>query len=482
MPTRKPDGTEDEAVTPETEGREPEAELVPPDEEPLPPAGAESVRDADASVPGQAPAPETVTVDEQPEPSLDPAVTAEASPGSTPPPTPEQPAEYDSHEEGHDEGGMSFAAWTLTALLLLLGGAALGIWGAPRLAPHLPSGLAPVAEWLAPGARQAETALAALEAQVDERLGGVDARLADLSSAGDVDSRIASATGELEARLRGEIEGLRQQLGQADGAEVRQRLGRLESSIEGQAAELANLKEQLADGAGQLSAEAVEQIDVYRAELDGLRGEVGALQDRVGSLAARIDEVAATADRQIETAQQRVAEIQSQADTALSAKAVEADLALIRAAVASGQPFAEPVQRLAASGVALPEGLDAAAASGVATMAALRERFPDAAHAAIRASIVASAGDGIMARSRAFLEAQVASRSLTPKEGTSPDAVLSRMEDRLRNDDLKGALAEAGNLPSEAAEAMADWLDAARRRVAAVEAVATLGTTAPTTN
>ena len=64
----------------------------------------------------------------------------------------------------------------------------------------------------------------------------------------------------------------------------------------------------------------------------------------------------------------------------------------------------------------------------------------------------------------------------------NPDAVLSRMEDRLRNDDLKGALAEAGSLPSEAAAAMADWLEAARRRAAAVEAVASLDAAAPATN
>jgi hypothetical protein len=59
-----------------------------------------------------------------------------------------------------------------------------------------------------------------------------------------------------------------------------------------------------------------------------------------------------------------------------------------------------------------------------------------------------------MSRSRAFFTAQVASRSLTPKQGMDPDAVLSRMEDHLRNDDLAGALAEAQGLPSEAAAAM----------------------------
>ena len=122
----------------------------------------------------------------------------------------------------------------------------------------------------------------------------------------------------------------------------------------------------------------------------------------------------------------------------------------------------------------MPEGLTAAAPSGVLTLAALRDSFPDAAHTAIRASILAGAGDGLIARGRAFLEAQVASRSLTPRPGVGPDAVLSRMEDRLRKDDLDGALAEAAALPSEAAGAMDGWLAAARLRAGAVAGLAAL--------
>ena len=130
----------------------------------------------------------------------------------------------------------------------------------------------------------------------------------------------------------------------------------------------------------------------------------------------------------------------------------------------------------------MPAGLAAAAPTGIATLAQLRDRFPDAAHDAIRASIIASAGDGVIARSRAFLEAQMASRSLTPKPGMAPDAVLSRMEERLRHDDLDGALAEADELPSEAAGAMADWLGAARLRVGAVEGLAELDRAPAATN
>ena len=95
---------------------------------------------------------------------------------------------------------------------------------------------------------------------------------------------------------------------------------------------------------------------------------------------------------------------------------------------------------------------------------------------------MASAGEGLLGRSNAYLRAQVASRSLTPQEGLSPDAVLSRMEDDLRHDDLAGALTEADDLPSEAAAAMSGWLDEARRRLAAEEGLDALNSALPANN
>jgi len=275
-------------------------------------------------------------------------------------------------------------------------------------------------------------------------------------------------------------------VGKLEGAGTRQQLDRLEAAIAGQVAELATLKDQLAGttaATGQLSEEAVQRIDVYRAELDGLRAEMGTLQDKVSGLAADLDEVAANADREIATAQTRVGEIQTQAATALGAAETDAALALVRAAVASGQPFAAPLAKLREQpGVSVPEGLAAAATSGVPTLAQLRDSYPDAAHAAIRASIMAGAGDGVLARSRAFLQAQVASRSLTPKPGMTPDAVLSRMEDRLRRDDLQGVLDESAALPSEAASAMSAWLASAKLRLGAEEGLAALNSAAPASN
>ncbi len=473
MPKRRADATEDDPVTPETGGagdeiRSDATEGAP---DPLPTAGAESEPAVQPEPPVETV--ETVTVDEA---AAEPA--PEAAPAPEPGPVPAAAeAREDLAEEHHEEEGMSLAARLLTVLLLLIAGAALGIWGAPRLAPLLPSGLAPVADWLTPGRSDAEAEIAALRERVEGQIGGVETRLAELKPADDIDARIASAVGASDAKLSAEIGALQEALKTNDGADVRQRLDRLDSTLQGQAAELGTLKDQLSgatEASGQLNDEAVQKIDVYRGEVDGLRAEMGTLGDKVAALATRIDEVAAEADRQIQTAQSKVGEVQAQANTALSAAETDADIALIRAAVASGQPFADSLDRLKTH-EAVPEGLAAAAPGGVETMAELRDSYPDAAHAAIRASILASAGDGVMARSRAYLAAQVASRSLTPQQGMGTDAVLSRMEEHLRQDDLKGVLDEAQDLPSEAAAAMSGWLDAARLRADAVTALATLG-------
>jgi hypothetical protein len=503
MPKRKSDATEGEAVTPEARG--PEAEPAPEAAPggPMPPAGAESEPGdvpAPPEVAGTEPAP-AVPVEPIGEP-IPPAGAESETPvtdtGASAPVTPDveapvvardalpERAEEEATEVHDEEAGPSLAARALTFLVLLLVGAALGIWAAPRIAPHLPSGMQPVADWLTPGRATTEAELAALQTRIDEGLGGVDARVGALESAPDPGAGIASAVGELESRLSGEIATLRESIPQ-DGVALRQQVSRLESSLQGQSAELATLKDQLSGATaatGQLSQEAVDQINVYKADIEGLRAEMGTLRDQVSALAARIDEVAADADRQIATAQSRVDEIRSEAETAVGAATVEADIAQIRAAIAGGRPFAEPLDRLkTVPDMTVPAGLEAAAASGVATIAELRDSFPDAAHAAIRASILAASSDqGILSRSRAFLSAQVASRSLTPKEGDAPDAVLSRMEDDLRRDDLAAALAEAERLPSEAAAAMSDWLAAARLRANAVGALAEVSASVPATN
>jgi hypothetical protein len=65
-------------------------------------------------------------------------------------------------------------------------------------------------------------------------------------------------------------------------------------------------------------------------------------------------------------------------------------------------------------------------------------------------------------------------RSLTPRAGDSPDAILSRAEAAVGAGDLAGAIAELNTLPPAAQAAMADWIKAATARHAVVEAAATM--------
>jgi hypothetical protein len=390
--------------------------------------------------------------------------------------------EYEVHEEEHRS---SFAARALTFLILLIAGAALGIWGAPKLAPMLPSGLSPVAEWLTPGVAETEERMAALEANLQGDIANLQGDLSELREqvqsgpdAAAIDARIAAQAAETEARLNDAVTQLRDQLAALDPEALRQRVSSIESTVAGQQAELASIGDQIAGGAAAGSAageQTQEQIDLYRAEVEGLRAEVSQVQEQVAGLEQRLDEISAAADRRVEEAEAEAAEVQQQAETQLSQAGLEANMALVRAALNAGQPYTEPLERIAAQPeITVPKGLSAAADTGAPPIAQLRDRFPDAAHDAIRASIMASAGDGVLARSRAFLEAQIASRSLTPQPGLSPDAVLSRMEAALRQGDLQAALAEADSLPEEAKAAMQDWLAGARLRAGAEDGLAAL--------
>jgi hypothetical protein len=387
------------------------------------------------------------------------------------------------YAQAEPEQGSSFASKALTFLVVLLGGAALGIWAAPKVAPMLPSGMAPVASWLTPGQSAVEDRVALLQSRVEEEVGGLATRLADVPDAAAIEASARNAISEAEERLEARITAVEETVAGSDLTDTRQRLARVEAGLEGQLAELASLKDQIAAGGGEMSAEAAASLDLYRAEIEGLRAEMGTLGGTVEALGTRVDTVAAEADERVAAAEATVETVEAEAQAAIDVSDAEAKLAAIEAAIVAGEPFAAPLDDLAArTGTTPPEPLAAAAPSGVVTAAALRERFPDAAYAAIRASIMAAAGEGVVERSRAYLEAQVASRSLTPQPGLTPDAVLSRVEDALKRDDLDAALAEADALPSEAAAAMDDWLSAARQRAGALTGLAELSASLATLN
>lgn len=235
----------------------------------------------------------------------------------------------------------------------------------------------------------------------------------------------------------------------------------------------------------QLETNLNETRDELIAKIDGIEippatgsgsapasGDIAALREIIESQNAKIAEIAAQAQEQMNSTQATVAQLE--ADAVAEAKAAEARSALgrIQASLQTGDGFEAALADLqAASDAEVAPALVAAASSGVSSVAALSDSFPDYARAALAAA--RSSDDGTTdtgGRLAAFIARQTGARSVEPREGSDPDAVLSRAEAAVRNGALTDAFAEIETLPEPARVELADWIAQAQARVNAVAA------------
>lgn len=257
----------------------------------------------------------------------------------------------------------------------------------------------------------------------------------------------------------------------------------------------------------------VQDVEPLRAEIQRQAQEITALRDRIGALAipnlapleqrvnsleqgtqtadlqAQIDELRSqigngqiSSDLQaaVDQTKQQLADARAEAEN-LQKQAAEtaraATLAAARTRIAgaldSGTAYNAALQDLRDANVEVPQPL-ADGADGVPSLAALRADFPEAARAALQASLRAEDNAGIGSQFGAFLRAQTGARSLEPREGNGPDAILSRAEAAVNAGDLQRALDEIGNLSLEGQAALSEWRARAEQRIAAVEALAQL--------
>ncbi len=369
--------------------------------------------------------------------------------------------DIEDHEDEHTEG---LASKTLKGLALLAVGGAAALWAGPKIAPVLPSGMAPVAEWLTPGLTQAEQKIAMLETEVAERLDAIPQGITQA----EVEAMIAQALGGATTDIDAKITALSDQLSATDSSDIESRIAALETEVGGLRAELSSLTQQISEATltgGEINADTLSQIATYKAALDGLKAEVAQLAAQNGTLAQKIDEVAATAERQVSEAAAQASAAQQTVAEQQRTSAVTSALDAIGIALAAGEPFGGALATLADAGIDVPEVLTENA-DGVATLSELRAGFPQAAHAAIRAAAEAKSGGGLVSTFGGFLKSQVATRALTPQEGDSANAIQSRAEAALKAGDLATALAELSALPAPSAE-MDAWIARAETRLKA---------------
>lgn len=234
--------------------------------------------------------------------------------------------------------------------------------------------------------------------------------------------------------------------------------------IEQQAMRIDALEEQLAaqpdaadapDLASQL-AELQQRLDAQQTALDELAARPAFDPEAAQALQQQIETAAAEAEERLAAAQAEAQTLQDAAAASTRRAEAVAAIAALQSALDQGVTPDEAREALAAAGLDAPEAL----ATPVPSLTELQAEFPEAARAALRAGLRAESAGGQGNLVTNFLRAQTGARSVAPREGDDPDAVLSRANAQVEGGAIAPALEELAALPEAArtAPAMAAWL------------------------
>ena len=220
-------------------------------------------------------------------------------------------------------------------------------------------------------------------------------------------------------------------------------------------------------------ASQLENFDKRLAALEESTIESAIPDELVAQYQGEVKRLKETLEAQRESLQKFMAET-AEATNEVTQRAKETVargiLAQIRAAIDAGGPFDTAIKEFDEQvGHALPNQLRSLAQEGVQTYQELRDSFAEAARSALNAARdELNESEGFMGIGN-YLRQQFQARSVTPKMGDDADAVLSRVEQELRENDLTGALNELDALPDAARDQMQPWIDQARERQDALE-------------
>lgn len=395
----------------------------------------------------------------QPEPAAEPEpapLMFEAPENPLPPPPQETRAPGKAPEHEMKEPAAPPAPVRRSPLWPVLGGvvaAGLGF----GLAQVVPQG------WPLAGIEGLESRVAAQDARLgslSSELAAAQSAIAALPEPADISMPDLEPLADRLASVEGRLANL-----PAPPADPSARLDRIE-------ARLTVLEELPPPSEGQNGADPAALLALQR-DLAGLRDELEAQKAAQAQIAADMAEAAAAARLALAEAETEAARLRAEAEASARDALTRAAMGRVLAALDSGAPLAAPLDELVAGGQTVPEEL-LAAAEGVPTLAELRASFEEPARAALDASLRADESGDITDRLGNFLRSATGVRSLTPREGDDPDAILSRAEAAVAAGDIPAALTEISALPEPGQAAMSAWVAQAEMRLRATEAAAAL--------
>lgn len=281
-----------------------------------------------------------------------------------------------------------------------------------------------------------------------------------------------------QSALQSQIEGLQSQIealpAPADTASLETQISGVADSVQTLTGQMAALnvstKDQLSsmtDRMDALERQPNEDGTLTDTALAAFEADMQALRDQLSTQETDLQSM-------VEATRAEAIAIEENAVATAKRATARTVLAQVQTAIDSGAPLGALLSDLGgALDEPVPDALQAVS-DGAPTLQALQEGFPSYA----RSALSVARAEGVSGESSSgfgsFVKNQLGVRSVTPQEGDSTDAVLSRVEASVKGGQLNDALAEIAGLPEVVRGSLTDWVTQADARAAALDAVAQL--------
>jgi hypothetical protein len=330
--------------------------------------------------------------------------------------------------------------YSMIIIFSLICGGIITLSFSTKISALLPSGMAPLARFLSPSEALAIERIQIYKLETDNRLNKIE----NIKHP-NVDLKIK----ELRDEISNDIAQISKELTEIDNSKIENRLNELEKKITNT---LTLVDELVFNSSKNVIINDSPLNKNYDLIIKKLRSEITFLSNQQNLL---IEQFNTLKNANLNTFKKNSKDLN--------------DFDKIKEALNFGGPYKLALEEISKKEIQIPKVL-LDNSEGVVTMNYLKTNFPTVAHASLKASLKQSDETGLGGKLLGFLKSQVTVRSLDAQEGNSINAILSRMQVALNNDDLSEAIRQSSDLNGAAKSEIKDWLSLAVKRQETIDA------------
>lgn len=330
--------------------------------------------------------------------------------------------------------------YSMIIIFSLICGGIITLSFSTKISALLPSGMAPLARFLSPSEALAIERIQIYKLETDNRLNKIE----NIKHP-NVDLKIK----ELRDEISNDIAQISKELTEIDNSKIENRLSELEKKITNT---LTLVDELVFNSSKNVIINDSPLNKNYDLIIKKLRSEITFLSNQQNFL---IEQFNTLKNANLNTPNNNSKDLN--------------DFDKIKEALNFGGPYKLALEEISKKEIQIPKVL-LDNSEGVVTMNYLKTNFPTVAHASLKASLKQTDESGLGGKLLGFLKSQVTVRSLDAQEGNSINAILSRMQVALNNDDLSEVIRQSSDLNGAAKSEIKDWLSLAVKRQETVDA------------